>query len=159
MNTAKNLTPSQVENLAKLYLEGNSIEISDDTVIELCNWLVSEFQNTSLDIEFSWYERYHSEAERLADIQQGHLWISAEKYDLTIGLNPIYNIILQVLHSHNHYRIHSDFSLEGEIATYNATSKRAPSLSIQKIIYSESVLRSAAHVFLGYTPPSKLVFP
>ena len=57
-----------------------------------------------------------------------------------------------------HYLTDSDFSLEGEIATYNATAKRAPSLAIQKIIYSESVLRSAAYLFLGHAPISKIVF-
>ena len=58
----------------------------------------------------------------------------------------------------NHYLTDSDFSLEGEIATYNATAKRAPSLDVQKIIYSESVLRSAAYIFLGHAPISKIVF-
>lgn len=94
-----------------------------------------------------------------ADIQQGHLWVSAENYDTTLGLNPIYNFIFQAMHDDDHYRTHSDFSLEGEIATYNATAKRAPSLLVQKIIYSESVLPSAAYLFLGHAPISKIVFP
>jgi hypothetical protein len=62
------------------------------------------------------------------------------------------------VHNHDHYRTHSDFSMEGELATYNATAKRAPSLIIQKIIYSESVLRPAAYLFLGHAPTSKIVF-
>ncbi|MCY7336033.1 MAG: transposase, partial [Chamaesiphon sp.] len=66
---------------------------------------------------------------------------------------------LQAVHNNDHYRTHSDFSLEGEIATYNATTKRAPSLNVQKIIYSESVLRPAAYLFLGHAPISKIVFP
>ena len=77
----------------------------------------------------------------------------------TLGLNPIYNFIFQAMHDNDHYRTHSEFSLEGEIATYNATAKRAPSLDIQKILYSESVLRSAAQLFLGHAPMSKIVFP
>jgi hypothetical protein len=159
MKTANNVKVSKLETLARIYLEGDSLEISDTIIIELCNWLLSEFQTNPLNIEFSSHERYHSTAERLADIQQGHLWVSAEKYDTAMGSNPIYNLILQVIHSNNHYRTYSDFSLEGEIQTYNATSKRAPSLNIQKIIYSESVLRSAAHLFLRHAPTSKIVFP
>ena len=67
--------------------------------------------------------------------------------------------IFQAVHDNDHYLTDSDFSLEGEIATYNATAKRAPSLAVQKIIYSESVLRSAAYIFLGHAPISKIVFP
>lgn len=48
--------------------------------------------------------------------------------------------------------------MEGELATYNVTAKRAPSLIIQKNIYSESVLLSAAYLFLGQAPTSKIVF-
>ena len=150
---------SKVETLAKLYLEGEPAKIPDVTLLELCEWLWSEFQSTPLNLEFSWYERYSSAAEMFADIEQSHLWVSAENYDTTLSLNPIYNFILQAVHNNDHYRTHSDFSLEGEIATYNATTKRAPSLNVQKIIYSESVLRPAAYLFLGHAPISKIVFP
>ncbi|MBC6433442.1 transposase [Nostoc sp. HG1] len=149
----------KVEILAKLYLESDPAEISDTTIAELCDWLWGEFQSTPLNLEFSWYERYSNAAEMFADIKQSHLWVSAENYDTTMDLNPIYNFIFQALHDNDHYRTHSDFSLEGEIATYNTTAKRAPSLNIQKIIYSESVLRPAAYIFLGYAPISKIVFP
>jgi hypothetical protein len=158
---------SKVETLAKLYLESDPAKISDAAisssypqgVAELCDWLWGEFQSTPLNLQFSWYERYNSAEEMSADIQQGHLWISAENYDNSLGLNPIYNFIFQALHDNDHYRTHSDFSLEGEIATYNVTAKRATSLNIQKILYSESVLRSAAYIFLGHPPIAKIVFP
>ncbi|MBO0351958.1 hypothetical protein J0895_23315 [Phormidium pseudopriestleyi FRX01] len=74
-------------------------------------------------------------------------------------IDSIYSFIFQGMHDNDHYLTQSDFSLEGEIATYNATAKRAPSLEIQKIIYSESVLRPAAYLFLGHPPISKIVFP
>jgi hypothetical protein len=150
---------TKVEILAKLYLKGNPAEISEPTLVELCDWLWNEFQSTPLNLEFSWYERYNNAAEMFADISTSHLWVSAENYDTTLGLNPIYNFIFQAVHDNDHYCTHSDFSLEGEIATYNATAKRAPSLLVQKIIYSESVLRSAAYLFLGHPPSSKIVFP
>jgi hypothetical protein len=150
---------SKVEILAKLYLESAPAEISEITIAELCDWLWGEFQDIPLNVEFSWYERYSNAAEMFADIQQSHLWVSAENYDTTMGLNPIYSFIFQAMHDDDHYRTHSDFSLEGEIAAYNATAKRAPSLTIQKIIYSESVLKSAAYIFLGHAPISKIVFP
>jgi hypothetical protein len=152
-------TASKVEILAKLYLESDPAEISDEPIAQLRDWLWSEFQSTPLNLEFSWYERYGNVTEMFADIQQNHLWVSAENYDTTLSLNPIYNFIFQAVHDNDHYRTNSDFSLEGEIAAYNATAKRAPSLSIQKIIYSESVLRPAAQLFLGHAPISKIVFP
>jgi hypothetical protein len=154
-----NTTISKVKTLAKLYLEGDPVEISDATLAELCDWLWGEFQSTPLNLEFSWYERYNNAAEMFTDIKQSHLWISAENYDTTMGLNPIYSFIFQGMHDNDHYLTQSDFSLEGEIATYNATAKRAPSLEIQKIVYSESVLRPAAYLFLGHPPISKIVFP
>ena len=152
-------TSAKVDVLAKLYLEGNPAEISDTTIAQFCDWLWGEYQDLSLNLEFSWYERYNSVAEMFADIKRSHLWVSAENYDTTLGLNPIYNFIFQAIHDDDHYLTNSDFSLEGEIATYNATAKRAPSLEIQKILYSESVLRSAAYLFLGHAPISKIVFP
>ncbi|WP_373538828.1 transposase [Chamaesiphon sp.] len=150
---------SKVETLAKLYLESEPAQITDATLAELCEWLWVEFESTPLNLEFSWYERYDNAAEMFVDIKQSHLWVSAENYDTTLGLNPIYNFIFQAVHDNDHYLTDSDFSLEGEIATYNATAKRAPSLDVQKIIYSESVLRSAAYIFLGHAPISKIVFP
>jgi hypothetical protein len=159
MNTRSNIKTSKVETLAKLYLDSKPAQITDETLAELCEWLWVEFESTPLNLEFSWYERYHNAAEMFADIKQSHLWVSAENYDTTLGLNPIYNFIFQAVHDDDHYRTDSGFSLEGEIATYNATAKRAPSLAVQKIIYSESVLKSAAYIFLGHTPISKIVFP
>jgi hypothetical protein len=158
-NTRSNIRIANVETLAKLYLDSEPAEISDATLVELCDWLWGEFQATPLNLEFSWYERYQNAAEMFADIKQSHLWVSAENYDTSLGINPIYNFILYAVYNHDHYRTHSDFSMEGELATYNATAKRAPSLMIQKIIYSESVLRPAAYLFLGHAPTSKLVFP
>ncbi len=152
-------TTSKVETLAKIYLESEPAEISDATLAELCEWLWVEFESISLNLEFSWYERYNNAAEMFADIKQSHLWVSAENYDTTLGLNPIYNFIFQAVHDHDHYLTASNFSLEGEIATYSATAKRAPSLDVQKMIYSESVLRPAAYLFLGHAPISKIVFP
>ena len=157
-NIQENATASKVKILAKLYLEGAPAEISESTLAELCDWLWSEFQSTPLNLEFSWYERYNNAAEMFADISASHLWVSAENYDTTLGLNPIYNFIFQAVHDNDHYRTRSDFSLEGEIATYNATAKRAPSLLVQKIIYSESVLKTAAYLFLGHPPSPKIVF-
>jgi len=150
---------SKVETLAKLYLESNPAEISDATIAELCDWLWGEFQSTPLNLQFSWYSHYKNAAEMFADIQQDHLWVSAENYDTTMDINPIYNFILQAIHDDDHYCTQSDFSLEGEIIAYNATAKRTPSLNIQKIIYSESVLKSAAYIFLGHPSISKIVFP
>lgn len=67
--------------------------------------------------------------------------------------------IFQGIHDYDHYLTNTDFSLEGEIAAYNFTAKRVPSLEVQKIFYSEIVLRSAAYLYLGYAATPKIVFP
>lgn len=152
-------TSSQVETLAKLYLEGNPAEISDETIAQLCDWLMDEFHQLPLNLQFSDYMRYADVKEMFADIEQGHLWVSADSYDSSVYPNPIYGFIFQGMHDYDHYLTNTDFSLEGEIAAYNFTAKRVPSLEIQKIVYSEIVLRSAAYLHLGHAATPKIVFP
>ena len=94
-----------------------------------------------------------------ADIKLQQLWVSADSYDSAVYPNPIYGFIFQGMHYYDHYLTDSDFSLEGEIAAYNFAAKRAPSLNIQKILYSEVVLRSAAYIYLGHTAAPKIVCP
>jgi hypothetical protein len=88
-------TASQVEILAKLYLEGKPAEISDETIAQLCDWLVDEFQQLPLNLQFSDYMRYDTVEEMFADIKQGHLWVSADSYDSAVYPNPIYGFIFR----------------------------------------------------------------
>jgi hypothetical protein len=159
MVTTANTTISQVETLAKLYLEGKPAEISDQTIAQLCDWLMGEFQQLPFNLEFSDYVRYENAEEMFADIELQQLWVSADSYDSSVYPNPIYGFFFQGMHDYDHYLTDSDFSLEGEIIAYNFAAKRAPSLDIQKILYSEIVLKSAAYLALGYTPRSLVVFP
>jgi hypothetical protein len=154
----ENTTASQVETLAKLYLEGNPAEISHKTIAQLCDWLMDEFHQLQLNLQFSDYMRYDNAEEMFADIEQGQLWVSADSYDSAAYPNPIYGFIFQGIHDYDHYLTDSDFSLEGEIMAYNFTAKRVPSLDIQKILYSEIVLRSAAYLYLGHVATPKIVF-
>jgi hypothetical protein len=157
--TQANTTASQVETLAKLYLQGEPADISDETIAQLCNWLMGEFHQLPLNLQFSDYMRYASAEEMFADIEQGHLWVSADSYDSAVYPNPIYGFIFQGLHDYDHYLTDTDFSLEGEIVAYHFTAKRVPNLEIQKILYSEIVLRSAAYLYLGQAAAPKIVFP
>jgi hypothetical protein len=157
--TKANTTGSQVETLAQLYLESKSAEISDQTITQLCDWLMDEFHQLPLNLQFSDYMRYENAKEMFADIEQGHLWVSADSYDSSVYPNPIYGFIFQGVHDYDHYLMDSDFSLEGEIAAYSFAAKRLPSLEIQKILYSEIVLRSAAYIYLGRAADPKIVFP
>ncbi|MBD1866440.1 transposase [Cyanobacteria bacterium FACHB-471] len=150
---------SQVETLAKLYLEGKPAEIPKETIAQLCDWLMDEFQQLPLNLQFSDYMRYDTVEEMFADIEQGHLWVSADSYDSAVYPNPIYGFIFQGVHDYDHYLTNTDFSLEGEIAAYNFTAKRVPSLEIQKILYSEIVLRSAACLYLEHAATPKIVLP
>lgn len=157
--TKINTTTSKVEILAKLYLEGKSAEFADKTIAQLCNWLMGEFQQLPLNLQFSDYMRYANAQEMFIDIEQSHLWVSADSYDSSVYPNPIYGFIFQGMHDYDHYLTNSDFSLKGEIAAYSFAAKRVPSLEIQKILYSEIVLRSAAYLYLGHAAIPKIVFP
>ncbi len=157
--TKTKTTASQLETLAQLYLENKLAKISDKIIAQLCDWLMGEFQQLPLNLQFSDYMRYENAEEMFADIEQGQLWVSADSYDSAIYPNPIYGFIFQGMHDYDHYLTNSDFSFDGEIAAYNLTAKRAPSLDIQKILYSEIVLRSAAYLYLGYAAAPKIVFP
>jgi len=152
-------TASQVETLAKLYLKAKPAEIAEETIAQLCDWLMDEFHQLPLNLQFSDYARYDNAQEMFTDIERGHLWVSADSYDSAVYPNPIYGFIFQGMHDWDHYLTGTDFSLEGEIAAYNFTAKRAPSLDIQKILYSEIVLRCAAHLSLGNRAEPKIVFP
>jgi hypothetical protein len=157
--TTANSTASKVEILAKLYLEGNPADISAATITQLCDWLMDEFHQLPIDLQFSDYLRYANAVEMFVDIKAGHLWVSAENYDSAVYPNPVYGFIFQGIHDYDHYLTDSDFSLEGENIAYNFTAKRAPSLEIQKVIYSEVVLRTAAYLHLGHAAAPKVVFP
>jgi hypothetical protein len=157
--TKVNTTASLVETLAKLYLEGKPAKVSDETIAQLCDWLMGEFHQLPLNLQFSDDMRYDNVLEMFADIELQQLWVSADSYDSSVYPNPIYGFIFQGMHDYDHYLTDSDFSLEGEIAAYSFTAKRAPSLDIQKILYSEIVLRSAAYLYLGYAAAPKIVFP
>jgi hypothetical protein len=48
--TSMNIRTSKVETLAKLYLDSEPAQITDATLVELCNWLWGEFQSTPLKL-------------------------------------------------------------------------------------------------------------
>ncbi|SRR5579883_1026917 len=156
--TKAKITPSQAETLAKLYLGSEPAKIAAETIAQLCDWLMDEFHQLPLNLQFADYMRYDTVEEMFADIEQGHLWVSAESYDSSVYPNPIYGFIFQGMHDYDHFLTKTDFSLPGEIAAYNFRAKRAPSLEIQKIFYSEIVLRSAAYLYLGHAAAPKIVF-
>jgi hypothetical protein len=157
--TITTATPATTAILAELYLKGKSAEIDRETIAQLCAWLMAEFHQLPLNLQFADYMRYANAAEMFADIAQNHLWVAADSYDSTVYPNPIYGFIFQGMHDYDHYLTHSDFSLAGEIVAYNFAAKRVPSLEIQKILYSEIVLRSAAYLYLGHAAAPKIVFP
>jgi hypothetical protein len=102
--------------------------------------------------------RYRNAAEMCADIAQEQLWVSADSYDSEIYPNPFYGFAFLAIHDYYHCVAGANFSLEGEITAYRTLANRGSSLEIQKILYSEIVLKSAAHIYLSCIPKSKLVF-
>lgn len=158
MLTKENTTTTQVETLAKLYLKSKPAELSKETITQLCAWLMDGFHQLPLNLQFSDYMRYANAKEMFADIERGQLWVSADSYDSSVYPNPIYGFIFQGMHDYDHYLTDSDFSLKGEITAYSFAAKRVPSLEIQKILYSEIVLRSAAYLHLGHAADPKIVF-
>jgi hypothetical protein len=73
----------KLETLAKLYLEGGSVEISDIAQQELCDWLMGEFQQLPINPLFSDYTHYRNAAQMCADVAQEKLWVSADQYKCT----------------------------------------------------------------------------
>ena len=146
------------EALAKLYLEGTPVEISEETRAELCEFIMNQFQQLPFSAQPSDFMHYETVEELFADLEQGYLWVCVETYDTDLYPNPFYGFAFLAIHDYDHYLTHSDFSLEGEITAYRAIAGRATSLEIQKILYSEIVLKSAAHIYLGHPPAPKLVF-
>ena len=51
---------SQVETLANLCSKTEAFNISDETKSELCDWLMSEFQQFHLNLQFSDYMQYQT---------------------------------------------------------------------------------------------------
>jgi hypothetical protein len=51
---------SKIETLAKVYLKTEPAYISDETKSKLCDWLMSEFQQLPLNVQFSDYTRYET---------------------------------------------------------------------------------------------------
>ena len=149
---------AKVETLAKHYLDQKPAEISEQTIDELCEWIMAEFQQLPFAVQASNFMRYETAEEMFTDIEQSHLWESIENYDSEIYPNPFYGFALLAVHDYDHYICQSDFSLEGEITAYKAAASRATSLEMQKILYSEIVLKSAARIYLGDVPESKVVF-
>ena len=150
---------AKLETLAKHYLDSKPAEISEQTIDELCEWIITEFQQLPFVVQASNFMRYETAEEMFSDIEQGHLWESMENYDSEIYPNPFYGFALLAIHDYDHYICQSDFSLDGEIVAYKAAASRATNLEMQKILYSELVLKSAARLYLGHVPESKVVFP
>lgn len=149
----------RVETLAKQYLDGSPAEVDEQTVSDFCDWIMTEFQQLPFAVEASDYPRYDDATDMFVDIEQDHLWESVDSYDSEIYPSPFYGFALLAIHDYDHYLCQSDFSLEGEITAYKAAAQRVTSLEMQKILFSETVLRSAAHLYLGHAPQSKVVFP
>lgn len=150
---------SHVTTLATLYLDGEPADIAEQTIDAFCEWIMTEFQQLPLVVQASNVMLYETAKDMFADIENDHLWESLEGYDSDMYPNPFYGFALLAIHDYDHYLCQADFSLDGEITAYKAAAKRATSLEMQKILYSEIVLKSAAHQYLGHMPDSKVVFP
>ncbi len=93
---------SKVETLAKLYLEGKSIQLSDYSQTELGDWLMQQFRQTPVNAEFTDEQQYQNLSEIFADIAQDHLWVSAEEScDASIYANPFYGFAFLVMHDYD----------------------------------------------------------
>lgn len=149
---------SELETLAKLYLEGESVKVSEQTKQEFCDWMMGEFQELPVAVQASNDMEYDTAADMFDDIQKHHLWVSLEDYAGEVYPKQFCGFALLAVHDYDHYKTDADFSLDGEVTAYRKLASRAPSLQIQKILFSELVLKSAAHLYLDHKPEAKLVF-
>ncbi|PSO87985.1 MAG: transposase [Cyanobacteria bacterium QH_9_48_43] len=158
MTLTTNTKPT-LETLARLYIYGEPAEVSDDTKTEFCNWILEQFQQLPFAVQADYTMHYDSAEEMFEDITKEHLWVSMEEYGSEFYSNIFCGFALLAVHDYDHYKSQSHFTLEGENKAYKMMANRAPSLAIQKILYSEFVLKSAAHLYLGKRPDLKIVFP
>jgi len=90
-----------------------------------------------------------------ADVEQGHLWVSAEEVTIIPFTKTLfYGFAFLVMHDYDHYVTGSDWSLEGEITAYKAAS-RAPLRNSKDSLLK---LSTAAYIYLGHAPEPKTVF-
>ena len=148
---------SKLETLAQLYLEGEPAQVSEQAKQEFCNWMMGEFQQLPFAVQASNDMEYATATDMFDDIQKHHLWVSLEDYAGEVYPKQFCGFALLAVHDYDHYKTDSDFSLDGEVAAYRKLASRAPSLQIQKILYSELVLKSAAHLYLDHKPEAKVV--
>jgi uncharacterized protein YggL (DUF469 family) len=150
---------SKLKTLAQLYLEGEPAQVSEQTKQEFCDWMMGEFQQLPFAVQASNDMEYDTAADMFDDIQKHHLLVSLENYSGDIYPNIFCGFALLAVHDCDHYQTNTDFSLDGEITAYQRLANQSPSLQIQKILYSELVLKSATHLYLDHKPDPKVVFP
>jgi DNA-binding Xre family transcriptional regulator len=51
-STKAKATPFQANTLAKIYLEGKPAEIAEETIAQLCDWLMDELHQLPLNLQF-----------------------------------------------------------------------------------------------------------
>jgi len=157
--TIKTKPKLTLETLAQLYINSKPAKVSDETKIEFCDWILEQFQQLPFAVQADYTMHYDSAKQMFDDIAQEHLWVSMAEYDSEFYNNTFCGFALLAVHDYDHYKTQSYFTLAGEIKAYKKIACRAPSLEIQKILYSELVLKSAARLYLGQRPEHKLVFP
>lgn len=145
--------------LARFYLEGHPADVDDEIKREFCDWILAEFQQLPFAVQADYTMHYDTAEEMFDDIVHNHLWVSMEEYASDFYPDTFCGFALLAVHDYDHYITQSPFTLEGEIEAYQSLAKRSPNLTIQKILYSEFVLKSAARLQLGYCPNAKVVFP
>jgi hypothetical protein len=81
---------AKTEQPAKIYLEGTSTEISEETRAELCEFIMSQFRALPFAVQASDFMRDETVEELFSDIEKGHLWVSMETYGSDFYPNPFY---------------------------------------------------------------------
>ena len=152
-------TKPTIETLAKLYLNQEPAIVSDEIKAEFCDWILEQFQVLPFAVQADYTMHYSNATEMFEDIANEHLWVSMAEYDSEFYNNVFCGFALLAVHDYDHYQTQSDFTLAGEMQAYKKIASRAPRLEIQKILYSELVLKSAARLYLGKRPEPKVVFP
>lgn len=109
---------------------------------------------TGLKVFFVNYDPYKDLQGMTKDIKRGLLKISQLH-----NVHPLFteeqNLRFRAIHDYTHYKIQSDFSLEGEYKTFLEQSRHCLASSVPAL-YTEVVLQAAHMQYFGTFPIQKL---
>lgn len=101
-----------------------------------------------INLTFVDYDPYKSVDELSADVKKGEIKVFSGGSDSKL-LPGMLNLMFRAAHDYWHYILQAPFTAEGEIRVFNYQVKQHPSITSQKILFSEVVLQACFAEYFG----------